>query len=151
MLAGTGITTIAFVDGVDVAAVRASRTAGAPAAVAPLRIEYAPDDFVVVESLGDVNRLRIRIGDADLLSGSELMQLTASAGGALPGSLAPSAVAQGKLADNLYEIGTIGLTPMIQGVVVISTRLHNVPKTLGNDWPLRSPGNARPEQFFFTR
>jgi hypothetical protein len=70
---------------------------------------------------------------------------------ALPGSLAPSAVAQGKLADNLYEIGTIGLTPMIQGVVVISTRLHNVPKTLGNDWPLRSPGNARPEQFFFTR
>ena len=54
-------------------------------------------------------------------------------------------------ADNLYEIGTIGLTPMIQGVVVVNSRLHNVPTTLGNDWPLRSPGNARPEQFFFTR
>jgi peptide/nickel transport system substrate-binding protein len=54
-------------------------------------------------------------------------------------------------ADNVYEIGTIGLTPMIQGVVVINTRLQNVPKTLGNDWPLRSPGNARPEQFFFAR
>ena len=53
-----------------------------------MRIEYAPDDFVDVESLGDLNRLRIRIGDADLLGGSELMQLTASAGGALPGSLA---------------------------------------------------------------
>jgi len=26
-----------------------------------------------------------------------------------------------------------------------------VPTTLGNDWPLRSPGNARVEQFFFTR
>jgi peptide/nickel transport system substrate-binding protein len=54
-------------------------------------------------------------------------------------------------ADNVYEIGTIGLTPMIQGVVVANTRLHNVPTTLGNDWPLRSPGNARPEQFFYSR
>jgi peptide/nickel transport system substrate-binding protein len=54
-------------------------------------------------------------------------------------------------ADQLYEIGTIGLTPMIQGVVVANTRLRNIPTTLGNDWPLRSPGNARPEQFFFTR
>ena len=54
-------------------------------------------------------------------------------------------------ADNVYEIGTVGLTPMVQGVVVVNTRLRNVPTTLGNDWPLRSPGNARPEQFFFTK
>jgi peptide/nickel transport system substrate-binding protein len=52
-------------------------------------------------------------------------------------------------ADNVYEIGTIGLTPMVQGVVVVNNRFHNVPRTLGNDWPLRSPGNARSEQFFF--
>jgi peptide/nickel transport system substrate-binding protein len=26
-----------------------------------------------------------------------------------------------------------------------------VPATLGNDWPLRSPGNARTEQFYFTK
>jgi peptide/nickel transport system substrate-binding protein len=39
----------------------------------------------------------------------------------------------------------------VQGVVVTSARFHNVPTTLGNDWPLRSPGNARPEQFFFAR
>jgi peptide/nickel transport system substrate-binding protein len=66
---------------------------------------------------------------------------------------------QGKLAqelfriwvDNLWEIGTVGRTPMVQGVVVTSARFHNVPTTLGNDWPLRSPGNARPEQFFFAR
>jgi peptide/nickel transport system substrate-binding protein len=54
-------------------------------------------------------------------------------------------------ADNVYEIGTVGLTPMVQGVVVAGTRFHNVPKTLGNDWPLRSPGNARTEQFFFAK
>jgi peptide/nickel transport system substrate-binding protein len=54
-------------------------------------------------------------------------------------------------ADNLYEIGTVGLTPMVQGVVVAGDRFRNVPSTLGNDWPLRSPGNARTEQFFFAR
>ncbi len=52
-------------------------------------------------------------------------------------------------ADEVYEIGTVGLTPMIQGVVVINSKFHNVPLTMGNDWPLRSPGNARTEQFFF--
>jgi peptide/nickel transport system substrate-binding protein len=54
-------------------------------------------------------------------------------------------------ADNLFEIGTIGLTPMVQGVVVVTNKFSNVPKTLGNDWPLRSPGNARTEQFFFAK
>ena len=53
--------------------------------------------------------------------------------------------------DNLYEIGTIGMTPMVQGVVVVGNKFHNVPTTLGNDWPLRSPGNARTEQFFFAK
>jgi peptide/nickel transport system substrate-binding protein len=53
--------------------------------------------------------------------------------------------------DNLWEVGTIGLTPMVQGVVVANARFRNVPTTLGNDWPLRSPGNARAEQFFFAR
>jgi peptide/nickel transport system substrate-binding protein len=46
---------------------------------------------------------------------------------------------------------TGGLTPMVQGVVVVGTRFRNVPTTLGNDWPLRSPGNARAEQFFVAR
>jgi len=52
-------------------------------------------------------------------------------------------------ADNVFEIGTVGLTPMVQGVVVVNSKMHNVPTTLGNDWPLRTPGNARTEQFFF--
>jgi peptide/nickel transport system substrate-binding protein len=40
---------------------------------------------------------------------------------------------------------------MVQGVVVVNSKFRNVATTLGNDWPLRSPGNARPEQFFFAR
>ncbi|HEY2616930.1 MAG TPA: ABC transporter substrate-binding protein [Acetobacteraceae bacterium] len=54
-------------------------------------------------------------------------------------------------ADNLFEIGTVGLTPMVQGVVVVNSKMHNVPTTIGNDWPLRTPGNARTEQFFFSK
>jgi peptide/nickel transport system substrate-binding protein len=48
-----------------------------------------------------------------------------------------------------YEIGLIGLTPMVQGVVVVNNNLRNIPLELGNDWPLRTPGNARPEQWYF--
>ncbi|RPI93606.1 MAG: ABC transporter substrate-binding protein [Chloroflexi bacterium] len=51
--------------------------------------------------------------------------------------------------DQAYEIGTVGLTPLVQGVVVINNDLKNIPETLGNDWPLRTPGNANPEQFYF--
>jgi peptide/nickel transport system substrate-binding protein len=54
-------------------------------------------------------------------------------------------------ADNVFEIGTVGLTPMVQGVVVINSKLHNVPATTGNDWPLRTPGNTRTEQYFFAK
>jgi peptide/nickel transport system substrate-binding protein len=54
-------------------------------------------------------------------------------------------------ADQAYEIGTVGLTPLVQGVVVINNDLKNVPETLGNDWPLRTPGNANPEQFYFAQ
>jgi peptide/nickel transport system substrate-binding protein len=53
--------------------------------------------------------------------------------------------------DNCFEIGTIGLTPMDQGVVIISNKMHNVPTTLGKDWPLRTPGNARTEQWYLTK
>jgi peptide/nickel transport system substrate-binding protein len=53
-------------------------------------------------------------------------------------------------ADNVWEIGTVGLTPMVQGVVVVNDNLQNVPAVAGNDWPLRTPGNTRPEQFFFS-
>jgi peptide/nickel transport system substrate-binding protein len=53
--------------------------------------------------------------------------------------------------DQAYEVGTVGLTPLVQGVVVINNNLKNVPETLGNDWPLRTPGNANPEQFYFAQ
>ncbi len=55
--------------------------------------------------------------------------------------------------EGCYEIGIAGLTPLIQGVAVINVNLENVPAsdTLGNDWPLRTPGNGRAEQFYFAQ
>jgi peptide/nickel transport system substrate-binding protein len=52
-------------------------------------------------------------------------------------------------ADNVWEIGTVGLTPSVQGVVVVNAKLANVPAVAGNDWPLRTPGDTRPEQYFY--
>jgi len=51
--------------------------------------------------------------------------------------------------NQMYEIGIIGLSPMVQGVVVVNNNLHNVPDKVANDWPLRTPGNARTETFYF--
>jgi peptide/nickel transport system substrate-binding protein len=53
--------------------------------------------------------------------------------------------------DNMFEIGIVGLTPMVQGVVVVNNNLMNVPKLIGNDWPPRSPGNARPETWYYKK
>ena len=47
--------------------------------------------------------------------------------------------------ENLYDIGTVGLTAMDQGVVVVNKNLHNVPANLTKDWALRSPGNGKPK------
>ncbi len=51
--------------------------------------------------------------------------------------------------DNLYDIGTIGLTAMDQGVAVVNAKLRNVPENLTKDWALRSPGNGKPEIWFY--
>ena len=43
------------------------------------------------------------------------------------------------------------MTPMIQGVLVANDKLQNVPAVAGNDWPLRTPGDTRLEQYFYSR
>jgi peptide/nickel transport system substrate-binding protein len=53
--------------------------------------------------------------------------------------------------DNLYDIGTIGLTAMDQGVAVVNANLRNVPENLTKDWALRTPGNGQPETWFFAQ
>jgi len=49
-------------------------------------------------------------------------------------------------ADTLYQIGLVGMTPSF---AIVSDNLGNVPEVIANDWPLRTPGNAQPETWFF--
>jgi peptide/nickel transport system substrate-binding protein len=51
--------------------------------------------------------------------------------------------------DDMFEIGIVGLTATDQGVIVVNAKLHNVPTSVTKDWPLRTPGNARPEVWFY--
>ena len=54
------------------------------------------------------------------------------------------------IVENQYNIGIVGLTPMVQGIIVKKNRLNNVPDTAANDWPLRTPSTAFPEQWYYT-
>ena len=54
-------------------------------------------------------------------------------------------------ADNLFAIGTVGLSPAFNGVVVIKNNFRNVPDRAPNLSALQNPGIARTEQFFFDR
>lgn len=51
--------------------------------------------------------------------------------------------------NNLWTIGTIGLSPMVMGTVVCKTKFRNVPDACGNSDAMSTPGNANPEQFFW--
>jgi peptide/nickel transport system substrate-binding protein len=55
------------------------------------------------------------------------------------------------IVDNMHNIGIVGLSPMVQGVIVTNANLRNVPETGGNDWPLRTPSTGYPEQFFYAQ
>ena len=53
------------------------------------------------------------------------------------------------IVENQYNIGIVGLSPMVHGVLVKKNTLHNVPDTAANDWILRTPNTAFPEQWYF--
>ena len=55
------------------------------------------------------------------------------------------------IVENQYNIGIVGLSPMVQGVVVVNNELNNVPDSAGNDWPLRTPNTGFPEQWYYSQ
>jgi len=56
-----------------------------------------------------------------------------------------------QLVQEQYNIGIVGLSPMVQGVIVKKKTLRNVPDTAGNDWPLRTPNTGFPEQWYYSK
>jgi len=55
-----------------------------------------------------------------------------------------------QIVEKQYNIGLVGLSPMVQGVIVVNNRVQNVPDKAGNDWPLRTPNTGFPEQWWFS-
>jgi peptide/nickel transport system substrate-binding protein len=51
--------------------------------------------------------------------------------------------------ENVWVIGTCGLSPAILGVVIKKNNMGNVPDLVVGSTPAQTPGNARPEQFYF--
>jgi peptide/nickel transport system substrate-binding protein len=51
--------------------------------------------------------------------------------------------------EELWTIGTIGLSPMVMGVFVCKNDFRNVPEETANNVIINTPGNAFPEQFFW--
>jgi peptide/nickel transport system substrate-binding protein len=52
-------------------------------------------------------------------------------------------------AENMFVVGTVGLSPAVNGVVVVKNRFRNVPDVAPNTPTVQNPGIARPETFFF--
>ncbi len=85
--------------------------------------------------------------EGDLLKQLELFEQAKS-------TPASERVALGKeitrlMAENLWVIGTVGVSPALLGIAIISNKLGNVPAQVPGSTPGQTPGNARPEQFYF--
>jgi len=53
------------------------------------------------------------------------------------------------MAENVWIIGTVGVSPALLGIVIKKNNIGNVPDQVVGSTPGQTPGNARPEQFYF--
>jgi peptide/nickel transport system substrate-binding protein len=51
--------------------------------------------------------------------------------------------------DEVYSIGTVGLSPAVMGVRLVSTRMGNMPAGIVNQPDVKNPAIVRPQTFFF--
>ena len=53
------------------------------------------------------------------------------------------------LVDGQFSIGTVGLSPAVMGVRIVSNRMGNIPARQVNAQHARTPGISHPATFFF--
>lgn len=53
------------------------------------------------------------------------------------------------LVENVFVIGTVGNSPAVAGTVVYKNNMGNIPLSVRGGTPNQTPGNARPQQFYF--
>jgi peptide/nickel transport system substrate-binding protein len=51
--------------------------------------------------------------------------------------------------ENVWVIGTVGLSPAANGIRIMKNNVANVPENVVATTPGQTPGNVRPEQFYF--
>jgi peptide/nickel transport system substrate-binding protein len=51
--------------------------------------------------------------------------------------------------ENVFVIGTVGISPAILGVAVVKNYMGNVPDSVVGSTPGQTKGNSRPEQYYF--
>ena len=51
--------------------------------------------------------------------------------------------------DNVWVIGTVGVSMALLGVVIQSNKMGNVPDSVVGSTPGQTPGNARPTLYYF--
>lgn len=51
--------------------------------------------------------------------------------------------------DNVFVMGTVGLSPALLGVAIIKNNLGNIPDSVVGSTPGQTIGNSRPEQYYF--
>jgi peptide/nickel transport system substrate-binding protein len=51
--------------------------------------------------------------------------------------------------ENVWVIGTVGVSPALLGVVIQSNKMGNVPESIPGSTPGQTPGHARPTTFYF--
>lgn len=70
-----GVTTLAFVDGIELSSLHAQRLAGTGQGTNPLQITYGDGDRVLLDPFIAIETIRIRIGEGEVLGGAELLAL----------------------------------------------------------------------------
>lgn len=53
--------------------------------------------------------------------------------------------------NNVFVIGTVGISPAILGIAVKKNYMGNVPDSVVGSTPGQTPGNSRPEQYFMNK
>lgn len=81
-----GTSTLVFLEGIELSALRASRVQNTGEGTDPLQISYGASDAIVLDGGIALASLRLRIGSSDLLTGAELQALSEPLGEAVTGT-----------------------------------------------------------------
>jgi Ca2+-binding RTX toxin-like protein len=100
----TGIITLSFADGIELADLHAERVSGTGAGIDPFELSYGDGDKITIDALADAGRIRIQLGDETLVTGTELLTLSRTSGTLVRGSSAAEMLVAESGAASLFAL-----------------------------------------------